>query len=61
MPLFIFAIWVLKQEYSPKKKQMIAVVVVANFKSGDSQIFENYRPISSLVALSKILEKIIIH
>ena len=40
---------------------MIAVVVVAIFKSGDSQIFENYRPISSLVAVSKILEKIIIH
>ena len=35
---------------------MIAVVV-AMFKSGDSQILENYRPISILVALSKISEK----
>ena len=38
------------------KKLMIAVVV-AIFKSGDSQILESYRPISFLVALSKILEK----
>ena len=38
------------------QKLMIAVVVVI-FKSGDFQILENYRPISILVALSKILEK----
>ena len=38
------------------QKLMIAVIV-AMFKSGDSQILENYRPISILVALSKISEK----
>ena len=42
------------------QKLMIAVVV-AIFKSGDSQMLENYRPISILVALSKILEKIVVH
>ena len=28
------------------------------FKSGDNQIFSNYRPISILLSISKILEKI---
>ena len=39
---------------------MIAVVA-AIFNSGDSQILENYILISILVALSKILEKNVVH
>ena len=41
----------------PKKLKIAKVIPL--FKKGDSHLFDNYRPISLLPAISKIFEKVV--
>ena len=47
----------LQTGYIPDRFKVAKVIPV--FKSGDKQIFSNYRPISLLSSLSKLLEKVV--
>ena len=43
----------------PDKLKIAKVIPIYMYKKGDPQLFENYRPISLLPTISKVLEKII--
>ena len=56
-PLTLLINQVLNTGTFPDKLKIAKVVPI--FKKGDPSLFENYRPISLLPAISKVLEKII--
>ena len=56
-PLTLLINQVLNTGILPHKLKIAKVIPI--YKKGDPQLFENYRPISLLPAISKVLEKII--
>lgn len=57
VPFTIIINQILKTGIFPQKMKIAKVVPI--FKNGDEHLFTNYRPISLLPALSKVIEKII--
>ena len=58
-PLTLLINQVLNSGIFPEKLKIAKVVPIYKIKKGDPSLFENYRPISLLPAISKVLEKII--